>query len=184
MPSEAVDVAAMTGDSPVRALGTAAPGLRPAAGEVMPGRTAEQKVVRDLLRRAQQGRGGVVLVEAEPGMGKSTLLRKATGEAAGHGFSLAPGAADQLGRAIPFSALRTALPEPFTKLTAGSHHDLPDATAWSIGQLRVYMEQRAAANPVVVCLDDLQWASPATLAALRTLPRELKWHPVAWVLAR
>lgn len=39
-------------------------------------------------------------------------------------------------------------------------------------------------NPVVVCLDDLQWASPATLAALRELPRELKHHPVAWLLAR
>jgi predicted ATPase len=35
-----------------------------------------------------------------------------------------------------------------------------------------------------VCLDDLQWAGPATLAALRTLPRELKRYPVAWILAR
>jgi DNA-binding CsgD family transcriptional regulator len=37
---------------------------------------------------------------------------------------------------------------------------------------------------VLVCLDDVQWACPATLAALRTLPRALKHHPVAWVLAR
>ena len=38
--------------------------------------------------------------------------------------------------------------------------------------------------PVLVCLDDLHWASPATLAALRALPRDLKRHPVAWLLAR
>ena len=171
-------------DSPPRALGKAAPGLRSAADEVMHGRAAEQKVVRDLLRRAQQGRGGVVLVEGEPGVGKSLLLRAATEEAAGYGFSLAAGAADPLGRAVPFFALRAALPEPFTRLGTGSDHDLPDATAWRISQLRAHLEQRAAANPVLVCLDDLQWASPATLAALRTLPRELKWHPVAWVLAR
>ena len=50
--------------------------------------------------------------------------------------------------------------------------------------MRAHLEQRAAATPVLVCLDDLQWASPATLAALRTLPLELKRHPVAWLLAR
>jgi DNA-binding CsgD family transcriptional regulator len=34
-----------------------------------------------------------------------------------------------------------------------------------------------------VCLDDLQWASPVTLAALRTLALDLKRHPIAWILA-
>ena len=150
----------------------------------MRGRAAEQKIVRGLLRRTQQGRGGVVLVEGEPGMGKSLLLREATDEAAGHGFSLAAGAADQLSQAIPFFPLRAALPEPFAKLTARGHHDLRDAPAWWISQIRAHLEQRAAANPVLVCLDDLQWAGPATLAALRTLPPELKRHPVAWILAR
>ena len=50
--------------------------------------------------------------------------------------------------------------------------------------MRAHLQQRAAAAPVLVCLDDLHWASPATLAALRTLPRDLKRHPVAWLLAR
>ena len=35
-----------------------------------------------------------------------------------------------------------------------------------------------------MCLDDLNWASPATLAALQVMPRDLKRHPVAWLLAR
>ena len=140
-------------------------------------------MVRDLLRRARQGRGGVVLVEGEPGMGKSLLLREATDEAAGLGFSLAAGAPDQLSRAIPFFALRAALPEPFAKFTAGGRHDLPDAPAWWISQLQAHLEQRAAVNPVLVCLDDLHWAGPGTLAALRTLSQALKWHPVAWILA-
>ena len=127
----------------------------------------------------------MVLVEGEPGIGKSLLLRDATDEAAEHGFSLAAGAADQLGQAIPFFALRAALREPFAGLTADDpDRDLPDAPAWWISQMRAHLEQRAAAAPVLVCLDDLQWASPATLAALRTLPRELKRHPVAWLLAR
>ena len=75
-------------------------------------------MIRDLLRRAQRGAGGVVLVDGEPGIGKSLLLRDATDEAAEQGFSLAAGAADQLGQAIPFFALRAALREPFAGLTA------------------------------------------------------------------
>ena len=50
--------------------------------------------------------------------------------------------------------------------------------------VRAHLEQRAAAAPVLVCLDDLHWASPATLAALRALPKDLRRHPVAWLLAR
>ena len=149
------------------------------------GRDAERRVVRDLLRRAQRGLGGVVLVEGEPGIGKSLLLREATDEAATEGFSLATGAADQLGRAIPFFALRAALGVPFAVLTNdGSDRDLPDTPAWWISKTQTHLEQRAEANPVLVCLDDLQWASPATLAALRTLRQELKRRPVAWLLSR
>jgi len=126
-----------------------------------------------------------MLVEGEQGIGKSLLLREAADVAAGEGFSLAAGAADQLGRVLPFFALRAALGESFARLTAGDpERDLSDAPGWWISQMHAHLERRAAANPVLVCLDDLQWASPATLAALRTLPRELKRHPVAWLLAR
>ena len=156
-----------------------------AGGVVVRGRAAEQKMIRDLLRRAQRGAGGVVLVDGEPGIGKSLLLRYAIDEAAEQGFSLAAGAADQLGRAIPFFALRAALREPFAGLTADDPgRDRPDATAWWITQIRAHLQQRAAAAPVLVCLDDLNWASPATLAALQVMPRDLKRHPVAWLLAR
>lgn len=54
----------------------------------MRGRAAEQKIIRDLLRCAQGGTGGVVLVKGEPGIGTSLLLRDATEEAAELGFSL------------------------------------------------------------------------------------------------
>jgi DNA-binding CsgD family transcriptional regulator/tetratricopeptide (TPR) repeat protein len=165
----------------------------PAAGSTAPcdgrnviaGREAERRAVRGLLDRAQRGDGGVVLVEGEPGIGKSLLLREAVDEAAGRGFSLAADTADQLSQAIPFFALRRALGESFARLIAQfPDHDRPAAPAWWISQIRAHLEQRAAAAPVLVCLDDLQWACAATLAALRTLPQELKRHPVAWILAR
>ena len=162
-----------------------APQARYARDLAMCGREPERRIVRDLLRRAQQGVGGVVLVEGEPGIGTSLLLREAVGEAAGLGFSLAAGAADRLGRALPFFALHAALGEPLARFTASDpERDLSDAPGWWISQMAAHLEQRAAAAPVLVCLDDLQWASPATLAALRALPQDLKRQPVAWLLAR
>jgi DNA-binding CsgD family transcriptional regulator len=176
---------AVINNSSTRARRGITPPVRSVGGEAVRGRDLEQKVVGDLLRRAQRGAGGVVLVDGEPGIGKSLLLRDSTDKAAEHGFSLAAGAADQLGQAIPFFALRAALREPFAGLIADDPgRDQPDATAWWITQMRAHLEQRAAAAPVLVCLDDLHWACPATLAALRALPRDLKRHPVAWLLAR
>jgi DNA-binding NarL/FixJ family response regulator len=149
------------------------------------GRGAEQRVIGDLLRRAKQGAGGVVLVDGERGIGKSLLLRDAIDQAAEQGFALAAGAADPLGQVIPFFALRAALGEAFAGLTADQPgRDRPDAAAWWITQIRAQLERRAAVAPVLVCLDDLHWADPATLAALRALPRDLKRHPVVWLLAR
>jgi DNA-binding CsgD family transcriptional regulator len=171
-------MAVMTGHSSSDAQGGMTLGA--ADGEFIRGREAEQKTVRDLLRRARQGTGGVVLVDGEPGIGKSLLLRAATDEAAEQGFSLVAGAADQLSQEIPFFALRAALCEPFANLTP----DHADATAWWTTEVRAHLEERAAAGPVLVCLDDLHWASPATLAVLRALPPVLKRHPVAWLLAR
>jgi DNA-binding CsgD family transcriptional regulator len=155
-----------------------------AGGEVLRGREAEQKMIGHLLGRAQQGVGGVVLVDGEPGIGKSALLDGATDEAARRGFSLAAGAADRLGQGIGFFGMRAALRGPLTGLAGEDRGgDLPDPTAWWITQMRADLERRAAAAPVLVCLDDLQWASPGALAGLRVLTRDLKRHPVAWLLS-
>jgi len=173
-------MAVMTGYSSSEAPGRMTPGERSASGEVMRGRAAEQRIIRNVLLRARQGAGSVVLVDGEPGIGKSMLLREATDEAADQGLSLAVGAADQLSQEIPFFGLRAALSAPF----AGLAPDHADAVEWWITEARAHLEERAAAAPVLVCLDDLHWASPATLAVLRALPRELKRHQVVWLLAR
>src|SRR5262249_49769890 len=131
-------------------------------------------------------------------IGKSRLLRDATDAAAERGFSLAAGAADQLGLAIPFFALRAALREPFAGLTAGHpDRDLPEATAWWITQMRAHLEQRAAAAPLPPHLEHrpaapplllspnpLHSPRPPTLPVLPSLPQDLKRHPVGWLLPR
>src|SRR5262249_55673038 len=157
------DMTAMISDGSIGERGGMTPRERYVGGEVMRGREAEQKMIGDLLRRVQRGGGGGVLVDGEPGSGKSLLLRGGADEAAERGFSLVAGAADQLGQAISFFALGAALREPSAGISADdSGRDRPDATAWRIAQIRAHLERRAAAAPVLVCLDDLHWASPAT----------------------
>jgi hypothetical protein len=60
------------------------------------GRAAERDATRALLRRAERGGGGVLLVDGEPGAGKSLLLHHCVDEAAERGFSLAAGTGSRL----------------------------------------------------------------------------------------
>jgi len=175
------------------ATGTKLPGQRtrvshallPAGWAVLHGRDTERAVIRELLRKAEQGSGGVVLVEGEPGIGKSLLLRHARDQAAGRAFSLVAGAADPLAHATPLFTLRAAMHEPLTGLPAS--HRCPDAQSpayqW-LAELRSRLELRAASAPLLICLDDLHCESEATLAALRSLQRDLRRQPLAWLLAR
>jgi DNA-binding CsgD family transcriptional regulator len=125
-----------------------------------------------------------MLADGERGIGKSLLLREAGREAFAQRFSLAAAAADPLGGQIPFFSLQMALgmlPEINRQngLRSG-----PDFVQTRIAELRERLVREAAATPVLVCLDDLQWASQETLLALRVLPRELARSPLAWILAR
>jgi DNA-binding CsgD family transcriptional regulator len=85
---------------------------------------------------------------------------------------------------MPFFALQMALgtlPEinGQNELRSGS-----DSVQSRIAELRERLVRQAATTPVLVCLDDLQWASQETLLALRVLPQQLARYPVAWILAR
>ena len=92
---------AMISDSSSGARGRTTPRERPAGREIVRGREAEQKMIRDLLRRAQRGAGGVVLVDGEPGIGKSLLLRDSTDEAAEHGLFPGRGSSGPAGPGDP-----------------------------------------------------------------------------------
>ena len=68
---------AMISDSSPSKRERVTPLERTTGGPVAHGREAERRIVRDLLWRAQRGAGGAVLVDGEPGIGKSLLLRDA-----------------------------------------------------------------------------------------------------------
>ena len=41
-----------------------------------------------------------------------------------------------------------------------------------------------AQGPLLLTLDDLHWADPMTLLALRSMTRDLASYPLVWMLAR
>ncbi len=148
------------------------------------GRDTERAVIGELLGHAERGSAGVVLVEGKPGIGKSRLLRDGCQQAADRAFSLLAGAADPLAYATPLFTLRAALREPLTGEGPGHDHPDPPGPAHQLARMRSRLEQRAASAPLLICLDDLHCESEGTLAALRSLQRDLCQRPVAWLLAR
>ncbi|WP_326639533.1 AAA family ATPase [Streptosporangium sp. NBC_01755] len=151
----------------------------------MHGRRDEQAAVLALLGGIASPTVNVMLVEGEPGIGKTLLLGEAAGLAAAQGTAVASGRADELGRLTPLGPLLSALeesPAPMT-VTRNAFPDGPGLLLWLAEQVRTSLERRLGAGPLLVTLDDLQWADPATLMALRTLPSRLAERPVAWLLA-
>ena len=151
------------------------------------GRDREWSVVTRLLQAAETGRGGALLVEGPSGIGKSRLLAKATDAAACRNFMIAHGRADDLRRLVPLAPLMSALGESPRTLGVPGRVASPDAgdlRLWLLDQLRTRLEDRLVHGAMLVTLDDLQWADPSTLRALRSLLPDLASYPVVWMLAR
>ncbi|MGI8334551.1 helix-turn-helix transcriptional regulator [Actinomadura scrupuli] len=151
------------------------------------GRSREWQAVAGLLRAAEGGRGGVLLVEGPSGMGKSRLLREAIDAAAERGFVLARGTADEPSRLRPLEPLMSALgesPQSLREAGAGVHSEAIDVRLWLVEQLQARLEERVGRGPVLITLDDLHWAGPTTLLALRSLIPELASYPLVWILSR
>jgi DNA-binding CsgD family transcriptional regulator len=145
----------------------------------MRGRDRELGIAGRFLGAAQQGKGSVLLVEGEPGIGKSKLLGEVVDQAASRRFSLVKAEAAELARQTPFAMLLSALQEPPEEGPAD-----PDNWAPAVDRIRALLERRATTSPVLVSLDDLHHADQATLFALVELPRQLAAFPLVWSLAR
>ena len=144
----------------------------------MRGREREAVIAADFLRDVEQGHGRILLIEGEPGIGKSELLGHVINQASGRRFSLAQAEADELGREMPLAPLLAALREPIDAL-AGEAPGLAALETWTsaVGRIGAVLQQRAATAPVLVSLDDLQYADRASLFALRLLTRRLAAFP-------
>ncbi|GAA1264508.1 helix-turn-helix transcriptional regulator [Planotetraspora silvatica] len=128
-----------------------------------------------------------MLVEGQPGIGKSRLLAEAIDAAAERGFTHGHGATDDPRQLKPLAPLMAALGESIqTLLTAREivPSDAVDLRLWLADEIQARLEERVAHGPLLITLDDLQWADTTTLLALRSLIPELASYPLVWILSR
>ncbi|WP_053709588.1 ATP-binding protein [Streptomyces sp. NRRL B-3648] len=151
------------------------------------GREAELAELRALTGSvARTGSGALALIRGEPGIGKTTLLTEVVTGAAAAGFSVGLGKADELHHLVPLSSLATCVLHGDRPLLSGDALvDLArrhDQRIWLVERLAEVIEERAAGTPVLLALDDVQWADPLSRFALQQLPRRLRTSPVLWLL--
>ena len=130
------------------------------AGRDAFGRTAEIDHLRGLVRGVAAGEGGAVWIEGEPGIGKTELLTFAFAGAAEQGCRLAWGAADQLGSRVPLQVLSRAL-----GLETASRRPRSPVVEPAVAEDQIVAAVRAAcaAAPLILIVDDMQWADSATV---------------------
>jgi DNA-binding CsgD family transcriptional regulator/tetratricopeptide (TPR) repeat protein len=157
------------------------------------GRDTELAMLARLVKDAAAGRGSPVLIEGEPGIGKSALVRAAVDEAADLGCQVFWGAGDELGQAIPLLPLLDGLRvrEPSANPRRNTIVQLlrgevaadrgTDVSAALAEQLLALVAEQCAAQPMVLVIDDLQWADRASIALWGRLARSARQVPLLLV---
>src|SRR5260370_28984605 len=151
------------------------------------GRDDDLATIGRHLDRLLSGIGWVIVVEGAAGLGKSRLVNEAATMAHGLSIKVGSGAADPGDNVVQLAPLMEALfdgPEPILERAAlHSEHTSPEQRYWLLQDLETLLEKAALKAPLLVCLDDLQWADNGTAAALRSLPTRLRTVPVGWGIA-
>jgi DNA-binding CsgD family transcriptional regulator len=156
-------------------------------GRRLRGRDGELDVVAQHLQHTSNGAGSILVVQGGPGLGKSSLLAHAADTAAARSFWCGSAGADAGGGRVDMAVIVEALvggdepliePDDLRRLDASSTPRL-----WLLQELQAALERVSLQRPVLVCLDDLQWADPGTAFAIRMLSQWLVTFPVCWILA-
>ena len=149
------------------------------------GRAAELSRLADWVAEVAAGRGRAVLVEGEPGIGKSALLRAVAGVAADAGTAVFQGSGEELGQAFPLRPLLDAFrvrelsADPYRRdvLTALRAQQAGAAAAAAEALLDL-VDQVCTQSPAVLVVDDLHWADAATVSMCHRLAQSTVQRPL------
>jgi DNA-binding SARP family transcriptional activator len=174
------------------------------------GRTAEFGTLIECYQRVHAGQPQLVLLQGETGIGKTRLASEFAGWVQAQGADVLAGRALQTGRQLPYQPLIDVLRHRLEQEHAPDDHlsdvwlaelarllpelrerypDLPvSSTDEALGHNRLFeattrlVQLWAARRPLVLLLDDMQWADTATLDLLLYLARSLAEQPAPVLL--
>jgi DNA-binding NarL/FixJ family response regulator len=153
---------------------------------ILVGRVVEQARVRELVHDVAAGRGRSVLVEGEPGIGKSSLIEAGIEGATELGCRVLRGAADEFSGRFPLRVLldcfaaggvgdMAALARgDWGGVVSGSY----DPTLEAMERLLDVVDKLCTDAPLVLAVDDLQWADEPSLTVWGQLSRSVSQLPL------
>ena len=177
------------------------------------GRNNEYGLLIGLIARITAGAGYTVLIEGEPGIGKSRLLREVARYAHAQDLPTLATNCYEIERAMPYqpvidlvtraldrvsaAALRTLAPVSLAELAAlvpevGERfpdlpqlsNDFPEARQARLSRaVDQLLEASRGGRPAVLMVDDIQWADDASAQVLHYLARHAAQRPVLVIYA-
>jgi DNA-binding CsgD family transcriptional regulator/tetratricopeptide (TPR) repeat protein len=138
------------------------------------GRQTELATLVGALDEAAAGHLRLTLIEGEAGIGKSRLVEEVAEVARGRGFAALLGRADEVDRGRSMGPLLEALGQAYSPIGGQEPRSQHEHREWVLGAL----EAVVAGTPTLLVVEDLQWADPASVAALSVIPRRLEGLPL------
>jgi len=164
-------------------------------------RDAELRALEAALGNSEMGQGGIVLVEAAAGLGKSRLLDEAAALAAARGVRVLSARGRDLENDLPFgvalqlfekaiSGFDDAQRKRYFSGSAGLAESLvlegrpaPEGLPASLHGLYWLSANLAEDRPLMLSIDDVQWCDPPTMRFLVYLAQRIQELPITAVLA-
>ncbi len=144
------------------------------------GREVELSVLAQLLDETRAGSSRAAIIEGEPGIGKSRLAEEVSRRAASKGFTIFHGTGEEFQTERPFGVISMALGVRTTSTDNARIAELLREAPATFGADHRYriieamedaLEHEALTHPVLLLIDDAQWADSSSLLALHVMSR-------------